>query len=69
MIAPAVVILLMIVGWSAAALAMLWGMLRVTRYHHKAGTEAPRSQRIGNVAEQTGTKVSLRNGINGAVTQ
>ncbi len=69
MIAPAVVILLMIVGWSAAALAMLWGMLRVSRYHHKAGTEAPRSQRIGNVAEQTGAKVSLRNGINRAVTQ
>jgi len=35
MIAPALVILLMVIGWSTAALAMLWGMLRIARHHHK----------------------------------
>lgn len=35
MITPALVILLMILGWSSAAFAMLWGMLRVTRHHHR----------------------------------
>lgn len=33
--APALVITLMILGWSAAAVAMLWGILRTARYHHR----------------------------------
>ncbi|WP_217474533.1 hypothetical protein [Stutzerimonas stutzeri] len=69
MIAPAVVILLMIVGWSAAALAMLWGMLRVTRYHHKAGTNAPRNQGIGEATAKSGAKISLGTAINRAIAQ
>ncbi|MCQ4314695.1 hypothetical protein EA797_05620 [Stutzerimonas zhaodongensis] len=32
---PALIIFLMVIGWSAAALAMLWGMLRIARHHHK----------------------------------
>ncbi len=36
--APALVITLMILGWSAAAAAMLWGILRTARYHHRHGT-------------------------------
>lgn len=39
MITPALVILLVIIGWGAAALAMLWGMLRIARYHHKPSSE------------------------------
>lgn len=35
---PALVIALMILGWSAAAVAMLWGILRTARYHHRHGT-------------------------------
>jgi len=35
MITPALEILLFVVGWSAAAAAMLWGMLRIARYHHR----------------------------------
>ncbi len=44
MITPPLVILLIVVGWSAAALAMLWGMLRVARHHHKPSREARRHQ-------------------------
>ncbi len=40
MITPALVILLMVIGWSAAAVAMLWGMLRIARHHHKPRLEA-----------------------------
>lgn len=35
---PALVITLMILGWSAAAVAMLWGLLRTARYHHRHGS-------------------------------
>ena len=57
MITPALVILLMIIGWSGAAFAMLWGMLRIARYHHKRGTEAPQSRSA--IATRHGTAVSL----------
>jgi hypothetical protein len=40
MITPALVIVLMIIGWSGAAFAMLWGMLRIARYHHRPVPEA-----------------------------
>lgn len=42
--APALVITLMILGWSAAAVAMLWGILRTARYHHRHAT---RRHRLG----------------------
>jgi hypothetical protein len=40
---PALVITLMILGWGAAAVAMLWGILRTARYHHRhaSGRHAP----------------------------
>lgn len=59
MIAPALVILLMILGWSTAAFAMLWGMLRIARYHHKPVQESAPSRRIRAVTEQSGVGVSL----------
>ncbi len=43
MITPALVILLMVIGWSSAAFAMLWGMLRVTRHHLRTGPEVKQS--------------------------
>ena len=36
MITPAVTVALIIIGWSAAAVAMLWGMRRVSRYHQRS---------------------------------
>lgn len=59
MIAPALIILLMIAGWTAAAFAMLWGMLRIARYHHKPSPEAPRDRRIPAAAARSGINVSL----------
>ncbi|HCJ30580.1 MAG TPA: hypothetical protein DHV63_15135 [Pseudomonas sp.] len=59
MIAPALVILLMIIGWSTAAFAMLWGMLRIARYHHKPSPEAPRDRQIRAITGKSGIKVSL----------
>lgn len=44
MITPALVILMMIIGWGSAACAMLWGMLRIARYHHKPNPEQRRGQ-------------------------
>lgn len=44
MITPALEILLFVVGWSGAAAAMLWGMLRIARYHHRPAP-LPRPQR------------------------
>ena len=41
MITPLLVIFLIVIGWSAAALALLWGMLRVARHHH---TPSPGTQ-------------------------
>lgn len=58
MITPALVILLMIVGWSAAALAMLWGMLRIARYHQKPSPSAPPARQLP-VATKPGLSVSL----------
>lgn len=59
MITPALVILLMIVGWGAAAFAMLWGMLRIARYHYKSSTEAHRSRRIPTGKTVSDNNVSL----------
>lgn len=59
MIAPALVILLMVVGWSAAALAMLWGMLRIARYHHRPSHDASQERRIRAVTGKSGINVSL----------
>jgi hypothetical protein len=36
MTSPALTIALMIAGWFAVAVAMLWGMLRIARRHHHA---------------------------------
>lgn len=59
MITPALIILLMIVGWSAAALAMLWGMLRVARYHHKPSLDAPPVRKFPAATPKPGISVSL----------
>lgn len=40
MITPALVIVLIVIGWSAAATAMLWGLLRIARLHHKPDPDA-----------------------------
>mgnify|MGYP007064762902 CR=1 FL=1 len=34
MTSPALTLTLMIVGWLAVAVAMLWGMLRIAKRHH-----------------------------------
>lgn len=31
---PALILLMMILGWLSVALAMLWGMMRIARRHH-----------------------------------
>lgn len=31
---PALILLMMIVGWLSVALSMLWGMMRIARRHH-----------------------------------
>nr|WP_229779329.1 hypothetical protein [Pseudomonas matsuisoli] len=31
---PALTLTLMVLGWFAVAIAMLWGMLRIARRHH-----------------------------------
>lgn len=59
MITPALVILLMIVGWSAAALAMLWGMLRITRYHQKPSPSATPARQFPAATAKPGISVSL----------
>lgn len=59
MITPALVILLIIIGWSAAAFAMLWGMLRIARYHHRPSLDASRDRRIRAVTVKRGINVSL----------
>ncbi|QGZ30646.1 hypothetical protein [Pseudomonas stutzeri] len=59
MIAPALVILLMIIGWSAAAFAMLWGMLRIARYHHKPSQQAPHDRQVRAIGAKNGINLSL----------
>ncbi len=56
MITPALEILLFVVGWSAAAAAMLWGMLRIARYHHRP---APRPRPQHQAAAPQPLSVSL----------
>ncbi|MCW3148880.1 hypothetical protein N8H22_09770 [Stutzerimonas stutzeri] len=36
---PAFILILMLFGWISVALALLWGMLRIARRHHRP--EAP----------------------------
>lgn len=59
MITPALVVLLIIIGWGAAAFAMLWGMLRIARYHHKPTPEAPRCRHLPAGKTTSGINVSL----------
>ena len=51
--APALVITLMILGWSAAAVAMLWGILRTARYHHRHGTRRDGLAAHGQLSHQS----------------
>ncbi|WP_312592003.1 hypothetical protein [Stutzerimonas nitrititolerans] len=41
MITPAVTVVLIILGWGAATAAMLWGLRRVLRHHHRHEPNAP----------------------------
>ncbi|NKQ11612.1 hypothetical protein [Pseudomonas sp. SST3] len=59
MITPALVILLIVIGWGAAAFAMLWGMLRIARYHHKPTPEAPHCRQRPTAKTTPGISVSL----------
>lgn len=60
MITPALVILLIVIGWSTAAFAMLWGMLRIARHHHKPPPETRQEQqRSRAVSASHPTPVSL----------
>ena len=59
MITPPLVILLIVMGWSAAALAMLWGMLRVARHHHKPSPDTRRDRNQPRVPESHTAHVSL----------
>lgn len=40
MTSPALTLTLMIVGWLAVAVAMLWGMLRIAKRHHAGSPQA-----------------------------
>lgn len=40
MTSPALTLTLMIVGWLAVAVAMLWGMLRIAKRHHLRSPQA-----------------------------
>ncbi len=42
---PALILLLMILGWLSVALAMLWGMMRIARRHHPPQARPPIKQR------------------------
>lgn len=59
MITPPLVILMIVIGWSAAALAMLWGMLRIARHHHKASPSARPARHQPASAEPHAPHVSL----------
>lgn len=59
MITPALVILLVIIGWGAATVAMLWGMLRIARYHHKPSPDVTQDRRTSAVMPTSGMNVSL----------
>lgn len=41
MITPAVTVVLIILGWGAVTAAMLWGLRRVLRHHHRHEPNAP----------------------------
>jgi len=61
--APALVITLMILGWSAAAVAMLWGILRTARYHHRHGTRRdhlPGHAPLGHQSAKTSKQLQLQ---------
>ncbi|HAQ86104.1 MAG TPA: hypothetical protein DCR78_06655 [Pseudomonas sp.] len=59
MITAPLVILLIVIGWSAAALAMLWGMLRVARHHHKPSADSRLGQNRPRASESHSAHVSL----------
>ena len=61
---PALVITLMILGWSAAAVAMLWGILRTARYHQRYGTRREDLTARGQLSHQS-TRSSKRTAITG----
>ncbi|MCH2340262.1 hypothetical protein ACGFZ7_15415 [Pseudomonas sp. NPDC047963] len=59
MITAPLVIFLIVVGWSAAALAMLWGMLRVARHHHKPSADNRLDRQQRRASESHSAHVSL----------
>lgn len=59
MITPALVILLIVVGWGMAAFAMLWGMLRIARHHHKPSPGVRQAQRSDPPAPPHAAPASL----------
>ncbi len=59
MITPALVILLIVIGWGTAAFAMLWGMLRIARHHHKPRPGTRQEQRSDPAASPRAASVSL----------
>lgn len=59
MITPALVILLIVVGWGMAAFAMLWGMLRIARHHHKPTPDVRQKKHSDPVAPPHTAPVSL----------
>jgi len=59
---PTLVITLMILGWSAAAVAMLWGILRTARYHQRYGTRRDGLAAHGQLDRQS-TQSSKRTAI------
>jgi len=60
MITPALMILLMVIGWGSAAMAMLWGMLRIARHHHRPTRAAPRAGqlRVRKAAQPAGISLT-----------
>ncbi|MCJ0974533.1 hypothetical protein MST27_14260 [Pseudomonas sp. PS1] len=58
MINPALVIALVILGWGSAAVAMLWGLLRVIRHHYQ-GLPPQAESRPSPRSERHEVKVSL----------
>lgn len=59
MITPALMIFLMVIGWGSAAMAMLWGMLRIARHHHRSAAPRHRQLRASEASQPTGVSLTV----------
>ncbi|MGK9064243.1 hypothetical protein [Stutzerimonas chloritidismutans] len=59
MINPALVIALVVLGWGSAAIAMLWGLLRVLRHHYQDVSPLPKGRPSPCCSEPHKAEISL----------